>query len=264
MSVSTTHTHNEGHDHEESEITYTPPQKRTHRSHVIPVHPYVPPPPPPPRIANPSPLGLFAFGITTIMLNFRNASVSERAFIDIVVCYGIFFGGFVQICAGILEFFCNNLFGATAFTSYGAFWLGFSLWDILASTGVLKGPTVIVAGRAVLFATWGFFSLLLFIPTLYMNRAMCTIFGSLVILFALLIGGIYNENCEIAAGVVGIFCGGMAIYTAYAVLLKELWGSRSPLPLGVFVDKGEVRRKRSDEEEAAALSPDVLQVQVKG
>src|SRR5438045_5163884 len=71
--------------------------------------------------ANPAPLGLFAFGMTTVLLNLHNAGFFEMN--SMILCMGIFYGGTAQVIAGIIEAKKNNTFGLTAFTSYGFFWL---------------------------------------------------------------------------------------------------------------------------------------------
>ncbi|HVV03657.1 MAG TPA: acetate uptake transporter, partial [Puia sp.] len=72
-------------------------------------------------IANPAPLGLCAFGMTTVLLNFHNAGFFEMN--SMILAMGIFYGGLAQVIAGIIEARKNNIFGLTAFTSYGFFWL---------------------------------------------------------------------------------------------------------------------------------------------
>ncbi len=76
------------------------------------------------KLANPAPLGLFAFGITTLLLNLVNSEAVEPETISLVLGYGMFFGGLAQFCAGMWEFRTGNTFGATAFSAYGAFWMG--------------------------------------------------------------------------------------------------------------------------------------------
>ncbi|KAJ3091536.1 hypothetical protein HK102_000183 [Quaeritorhiza haematococci] len=181
-------------------------------------------------IADPGPLGLFAFAICTIMLNFKNASITEAASMGLIVSYGIVYGGFIQLIAGLLEFKKQNIFGATVFSSYGGFWIGLAIWDILAAAKIFPGGTAFPAGRAVWLSVWGFFSFLLIFATFRMNRVMQVTITSVALLFFLLAGGVYSETSEILAGVVGIFAGFSAMYLGYATFLKHIYG-REVLPV---------------------------------
>jgi len=182
-------------------------------------------------IANPAPLGLFAFGLTTLMLNLVNADLVVVGTKGLVIGYGMFFGGLCQMLAGMWEFKKNNTFGATAFTSYGAFWMGYSLWFILAKTS--KFPSPDGSGLAAILAVWGMFTFLMFIGTLKLNRALQAVFLSLAILFFLLAAGDATESKTIAtiAGYEGIVCAFTAIYAAWAQVINEVWG-KTVLPLG--------------------------------
>jgi len=182
-------------------------------------------------IANPAPLGLFAFGLTTLMLNLVNADLVVVGTKGLVIGYGMFFGGLCQLLAGMWEFKKNNTFGATAFTSYGAFWMGYSLWFILAKTSTFPSPDG--SGLAAILAVWGMFTFLMFIGTLKINRALQAVFLSLAILFFMLAAGDATENATIAkaAGYEGIVCAFTAIYAAWAQVINEVWG-KTVLPLG--------------------------------
>jgi uncharacterized protein len=178
--------------------------------------------------ANPAPLGLFGFGMTTVLLNIHNAGFYELN--SMILAMGIFYGGVAQVVAGILESKKNNTFGMTAFISYGFFWLTLvglifmSKWGWVTATS--KGSL------ATYLAMWGIFTLLLFIGTLKLNRALQFVFATLTILFFLLAIGNYTDNEAIIkfAGYEGIICGSSAIYTGIANLLNEVYG-RKVLPL---------------------------------
>jgi succinate-acetate transporter protein len=179
--------------------------------------------------ANPAPLGLCAFGMTTILLNIHNAGYFENN--SMIVAMGIFYGGLAQVIAGIIEAKKNNTFGLTAFTSYGFFWLSLvGLW-VLPKLGWAAVP----AGNAVTayLVMWGIFTLCLFFGTFALNRALQFVFGSLVVLFALLAIGHATENASIThlAGYEGIICGASAIYTGIAQVLNEVYG-KTVLPIG--------------------------------
>ncbi len=180
--------------------------------------------------ANPAPLGLLAFGMTTVLLNFANAGLYELS--SMVLAMGIFYGGLAQLIAGALEWKKNNTFGMTAFISYGMFWL--SLVALVIMPGMfpkIAGPNA--TGMAVYLGLWGLFTLVMFIGTLKINRALQVVFGTLVMLFVLLALAetTGNANIHMAAGYEGIFCGLSAMYTGLAQVLNELYG-KAILPLG--------------------------------
>jgi len=179
--------------------------------------------------ANPAPLGLFGFGMTTVLLNIHNAGFYELN--SMILAMGLCYGGIAQIIAGILESKKNNTFGMTAFISYGFFWLSLVAILTLPKLG-LATPTSKDA-LATYLLIWGIFTGLLFIGTLKLNRALQFVFGSLTILFFLLAIGDYTGNATITvfAGYEGIICGGSAIYAAIANVLNEVYG-RKVLPLG--------------------------------
>src|ERR1700742_3111649 len=90
-------------------------------------------------IANPAPLGLCAFGMTTVLLNLANAGFIEIN--SMILAMGIFYGGLAQVIAGIIEAKKNNSFGLTAFTSYGFFWLSLVALIVLPKMGWIAGPS---------------------------------------------------------------------------------------------------------------------------
>jgi succinate-acetate transporter protein len=181
-------------------------------------------------LANPAPLGLFGFGMTTVLLNLHNAGFYEMN--AMILAMGLFYGGIAQVIAGILEFKKNNTFGMTAFISYGFFWISLVGLIFMAKWGWIN-PTPGTALVAYLII-WGIFTLLLFFGTLRINRALQFVFGSLTILFFMLAIGdaTKNESITRIAGIEGIICGGSAIYTGIANLLNEVYGY-TILPLGV-------------------------------
>ncbi len=180
-------------------------------------------------LANPAPLGLFGFGMTTVLLNLHNAGFYEMN--AMILSMGLFYGGTAQVIAGIMEYKKNNTFGMTAFISYGFFWISLAGLIFMAKWGwVTATPgTALVA----YLITWGIFTLLLFFGTLRINKALQIVFGSLTILFFLLAVGDATKNESITrfAGYEGIICGGSAIYTGIANLLNEVYGY-TILPLG--------------------------------
>ena len=180
-------------------------------------------------LANPAPLGLMGFGMTTVLLNLHNAGVFGLG--TMILATGIFYGGFAQIIAGILEFRKGNTFGVTAFTSFGLFWISLVFLLILPSMfPSFEGPEN-TATAAYLFM-WGLFTFWMFISTLKLNRALQFVFISLAILFWLLALGDFTGNVMITqiAGYEGIICGFSAIYLAMAEVMNETYG-RTILPI---------------------------------
>lgn len=179
--------------------------------------------------ANPAPLGLLAFGMTTVLLNLHNAGLYELN--SMILAMGIFYGGTAQVIAGIMEWKKNNTFGTTAFISYGFFWLTLVALIVLPKLG-LAAPASGTA-MASFLGLWGFFTLLLFIGTLKLSRALQVVFGTLVVLFALLAVGDATENALLKqiAGYEGLVCGFSAIYAGIAQVLNEVYG-KTILPLG--------------------------------
>ena len=178
--------------------------------------------------ANPAPLGLFGFGMTTVLLNIHNAGFYEMN--SMILAMGIFYGGLAQVIAGVLESKKNNTFGMTAFISYGFFWLTLVGLIFMSKWGWITATSK--SSLATYLLLWGIFTLLLFIGTLKLNRALQFVFATLTILFFLLAIGNYTENENIIkfAGYEGIICGSSAIYTGIANLLNEVYG-RKVLPL---------------------------------
>ncbi len=181
--------------------------------------------------ANPAPLGLFGFGLTTVLLNLHNAG-----FIDIgsmILAMGIFYGGLAQIIAGIMEWRKKNTFGTVAFTSYGFFWISLVALILMPKFGMGAAPDR--SGMAAYLFVWGVFSTVLFVATFKMNRAIMLVFFSLVVLFFLLALGDATGNVLVTriAGFEGLVCGALAMYVGAAQVLNEVYG-RTVLPLGTF------------------------------
>ncbi len=178
--------------------------------------------------ANPAPLGLLAFGMTTVLLNLHNAGLYELS--SMILAMGIFYGGIAQVIAGVMEWKKKNTFGATAFTSFGMFWLTLVGLIVLPKMGWSE-PTSNSAMVAFL-VMWGIFTTCMFIATLRLTRTLQFIFGSLLVLFFLLAIGDTTGNAAIKtfAGIEGIICGLSAVYTAVAQILNEVY-QKKLLPL---------------------------------
>ena len=184
--------------------------------------------------ANPAPLGLLAFGLTTVLLNLHNAGFFELN--SMILAMGIFYGGLAQVVAGILEAKKNNTFGLTAFVSYGFFWLTLVALIFLPKWGLIDAPST--NAMVAYLIMWGIFTGLLFFGTLRISKALQFVFATLTLLFFLLaIGDITgNEGIKTFTGYEGIVCGGSAIYTGVATLLNEVYG-KTVLPVGPVAKK---------------------------
>src|SRR5882762_2016702 len=180
---------------------------------------------------NPAPLGLLGFGMTTVLLNLHNAGFYELN--AMILAMGICYGGIAQVIAGMMEWRKGNTFATTAFVSYGLFWL--SLVAMIVMTKLGWGAASNDTAMAAYLAMWGLFTLVMFIGTLRLNRALQFVFASLAILFFLLAYGDFTNaspGFKHFTGWEGIVCGFSAIYAGLAQVLNELYG-RVVLPLGL-------------------------------
>ncbi len=190
------------------------------------------------KLANPAPLGLLGFGMTTVLLNLHNAGLFGLN--SMILAMGIAYGGLAQVIAGIMEYKKGNTFGTVAFTSYGLFWWSLvillvfpriSFWNVGSGSPLQQSSE---ASMAAYFFMWGLFTFVMFFGTLKTNRALQFVFMSLAILFFLLsirdafgITGLYAQ----AVGIEGVICGFSAVYLALAEVLNEAHG-RIVLPIG--------------------------------
>jgi succinate-acetate transporter protein len=172
--------------------------------------------------ANPGPLGLLAFGMTTVLLNVCNAGLIPLS--SMILAMGIFYGGLAQVIAGILEWKKGNTFGCTAFTSYGMFWLAFVALLVLPKAGWWgTGPDEKTLGYFLLL--WGIFTLVMFYGTIKLkNGPLQVVFGTLTLLFFLLAIHAFTGAAIIGtiAGWEGIICGASAMYAGLSQVLGEI------------------------------------------
>ena len=183
------------------------------------------------KTLNPAPLGLMGFGMTTVLLNLVNAGLLGKDALGMILPMGIFYGGLAQVIAGLLEAKQGNTFGATAFTSYGLFWLSFVALHFLPALGLSQTPSA--TALAAYLIMWGIFTGFMSIATLKANTALQVVFVSLTILFFILAVGDLTGAALIKTlgGYEGIFCGSSAIYLAMAEILNESY-NRTVLPIG--------------------------------
>lgn len=175
------------------------------------------------KLANPAPLGLMGFGMTTILLNLHNIGMFPLD--GIILAMGIFYGGIAQIFAGLLEYKKGNTFGLTAFTSYGSFWLTLVAILLLPKMGLADAANGHFLG--VYLGIWGVFTLFMFFGTLKGARMLQFVFLSLTVLFALLAVGHLADN----EGIVHV-AGWIGLYVAQA-LSTWRWGKSSTSNMAV-------------------------------
>ena len=189
--------------------------------------------PPAPAIADPAPLGLAAFALTTFVLSFFNAGLVSSTGEPVVLGLALAYGGLAQLLAGMWEFRNNNTFGATAFTSFGAFWLSFwALNQFFASK--IPGSEVGDAVGLYLIA-WGIFTAYMWIASFRTTAAVNLVFFLLTITFIVLgigqAGG--TENVIKAGGWIGIATAIAAWYASFAGVTNSTFG-RTVLPVRPF------------------------------
>lgn len=182
--------------------------------------------------ANPAPLGLVGFGLTTVILSLVNAGVLPKGGEPVVIPLALAFGGLIQIIAGCMEFRTGNTFGTVAFLSYGAFWWWFALLVMLGGHGVLDlsgaGSTI-----AVTLIMWGVFTLYMWIATFRLSKALWWVFLTLWVTFFLLGFGdlLAMPGVKTAGGWLGVVCGLLAMYTSFALVTNTSFG-KTVLPVG--------------------------------
>jgi uncharacterized protein len=198
-----------------------------------------------PPVADPAPLGLAAFALTTFMLSGHNAN-----FIPDLMWVGLalFYGGLTQLLAGMWEFRNNNTFGSTAFSTYGGFWLGLGAFVILAEAtklgGTLTGKNDVANGLAWFLIAFAIFNFYMLLWSTRVNLAVFGVFLTLQITEILLaIGffvaahrGVAPTGAEVgwirAGGWAGVVTAAVAWYTSAALVLAAMNNGRAILPVG--------------------------------
>jgi succinate-acetate transporter protein len=184
------------------------------------------------KLANPAPLGLLAFGLTTVLLNLSNAGIYGNG-LSMILAMGIAYGGLAQVIAGAMEFRKGNTFGTVAFSSYGFFWWSLVILLLLPKFPGLGLLAPEANAMAAYFFMWGLFTFVMFFGTLKANRAIQFVFMSLAILFFLLTAHELSGNATLGTitGYEGVICGLSAVYLGLAEVLNEAHGTAF-LPIG--------------------------------
>jgi succinate-acetate transporter protein len=184
----------------------------------------------PTPVADPGPLGLAAFALTTFVLSMFNANLMGAGGEPIVFGLALAYGGLAQLLAGMWEFRTGNTFGATAFTSYGAFWLSYWAFVEFFEKDVAKAD----AGHAVglYLIAWGIFTTYMFVASLRTTAAIATVFALLAITFIVL--GIGNAGAHTGivhlGGWIGLATAVAAWYASFAAVTNSTFG-RTVLPV---------------------------------
>ena len=179
------------------------------------------------KTANPGPLGLAGFGLTTVVLSAVNAGMLPPASVAAVVPLAFAYGGVAQLIAGALEFKAGNTFGMVAFPSYGLFWWWFALMKWTVGAGWLATPPA--SAVAVTLLMWGVFTFLLWIVSFRLSKGVWSIFLLLWITFFFLAGGdfgylICSWSCGKIGGWLGLLTGIDTLIVAFVEVLNATAG----------------------------------------
>ncbi|KAF2840490.1 hypothetical protein M501DRAFT_931274 [Patellaria atrata CBS 101060] len=213
--------------------------------------------PPSRKLANPAPLGLSAFALTTFVLSLINLGTRDIAHPNLVVAIAFGYGGLVQLLAGMWEIACGNTFGATALSSYGGFWISFAI--ILTPGGFeivetleAESPYPFLNSFGLYLMGWFIFTTLLLLCTLRSTVAFFSLFFTLDIAFLMLgigylenDGGHPNEGCIKAGGVFGLLAAFLAWYNAFAGMADSS-NSFFVVPVAHFPWSDKAREKRAE------------------
>lgn len=192
-----------------------------------------------PPVPNPAPLGLIAFGLTTALLQMKHTRIAGDSQDDlngvdpVVMGFAVFFGGLLQIIAGLSEIKRNNVFGYTAFCLYGGFWMSVGTTEIVSLLATGGIPWVNPkASQAMLFMV-GLFTFMLWVLTFKMNKTICSLFFLLGSTLMLLTFGVENKTADQVGGYFGLSTAANAFWLAFAELVNDVIGEGTEvIPLG--------------------------------
>ena len=185
-------------------------------------------------IADPGPLGLAAFALTTFVLSTFNAGLLSGKLEATVLPIAFFYGGIVQVFAGMWEFKKNNTFGALAFASYGAFWLSFAgLVKVIVPILVAADPGEVDKAVGLFLLAWTIFTLYMTLAAIKTNPILVMVFSALSLTFIALTVAKFGGNASIGkiGGWLGLLTAALAWYASAAGVTKATWG-RAILPTG--------------------------------
>jgi succinate-acetate transporter protein len=212
------------------------------------IQPNVETAPPVSGIADPAPLGLAAFALTTFLLSAKNANWMTHATGNAWLGYAFAYGGFCQLLAGMWEFRNRNVFGATAFSTYGGFWIGLGLWVQLVvnpSLAAVKSPAALAVTATALnhdvgwiLLAFAIFNTYMLIMSAQLNMAVFGVFLTLEITEIILAIGSFLQGSAVTTGIiqfggyVGLVTALVAWYTSAAGVSNGIAGGKLLLPVG--------------------------------
>ncbi|CAN5535651.1 acetate uptake transporter [soil metagenome] len=181
-------------------------------------------PPTPPAIADPAPLGLAAFAMTTFVLSMFNADFVSSAGEPVVFGLAFAYGGLAQLLAGMWEFRNQNTFGALAFTSFGAFWLSLFIFEVFFAGSIPAGDVGHAAG--LYLWGWAIFTTYMFVASMRTTGAVAAVFFLLAITFVLLAIGASGGHETIThwGGYFGLLTALAAWYASFAGVANSTFG----------------------------------------
>ena len=174
--------------------------------------------------ANPAPLGLCAFGMTTVLLSLHNTGLIPLA--SPIIAMAIFYGGIAQVIAGIMEWKKNNTFGMLTFGSFGFFWISFAAILMLPALGLAKAPGAV--DLAAFLGVWGIFAVGLFICSFKMHRILNVTLFFVVLLVVLLVAAELTGSglIKTLGGATGLIAGLLALYIGMGQTINEVFGKK--------------------------------------
>jgi len=188
---------------------------------------------PAPGVADPAPLGLAAFALTTFLLSAANAGWMTKATGDAWLGYALAYGGFAQLLAGMWEFRNRNVFGATAFSTYGGFWIGLGLWALLVAP---KAASPAAAGHDLgwILLAFAIFNTYMLILSTQVNMAVFLVFLTLEITEIILFIGNFGGSSGTVkfGGYVGIVTALVAWYASAAGVSNGIAAGKLRFPAG--------------------------------
>jgi succinate-acetate transporter protein len=187
-----------------------------------------------PPLADPAPLGLGAFALTTFVFSIANAGLVPEDALRFYIPVALFYGGLAQFVAGLFEFRNNNIFGSTGFVSYGAFWIALGVFELFVRQFDLAVPGVRLAALGWFFVAWTIFTAIMWIASWGLHAALGITFTLLLATFIILAIAVFggpNESILHIGGYVGIVTAVAAWYIVAADVINTVYG-RTILPLG--------------------------------
>lgn len=177
-------------------------------------------------LANPTPLGLFSFGVVTLLTAFDKFGAT----LDTLYMHAILVGGVGQFVAGIFDFYRNNTLGATTFVIFGSYWISQAAHTLLTNSRIDVAPTGKAAGYACFYAVWTLFGSLTLVQTVRTNLALFATIALSIAVFACDAFGVYFRSAVYLSGCFGVLSGLGAFYCAFGDLTNEVY-ARNIVPL---------------------------------